>query len=299
MPASSSRPLFIGLGELLWDMLPRGRKLGGAPANFAYHANALGAHARIVSCVGGDQAGTDILAQAARLGLSTDFIGVDPAHPTGTVDVTLDAAGTPAYLIHEHVAWDFIAWTKEMKALAAAATAACFGSLCQRSPVSRRTIRAFLDATRPECLRVFDVNLRQEYFSREIIVESLKRSSVLKINDEELPVVARLLGLPAGEEAAGRQLMRDFPLRVVALTRGAHGSSLFSADDASHLPAWHVAVKDTVGAGDAFTAALVAGLTRGLPLQEINAAASRVAAFVCTQEGATPPYPAELRSLLR
>lgn len=294
------RHTIVGLGEILWDMLPGGRQLGGAPANFAYHANALGADGVVVSRVGQDGPGRDILSRLDELGLDRRHVTTDPDHPTGRVDVRIDAHGVPDYVIHQDVAWDFLPGPQDdlaLAGLAARCDAVCFGSLAQRGPASRRAVAAFLDATRPQCLRVFDVNLRQSYFGHGTIDTSLRRSEVLKLNDTELPVLSRLLNV-GGESPAAMvtAIIRAYPrLRLVALTLGGQGATLYTADgQAAHHPGFPAEVIDTVGAGDAFTAALVPGLLDGHAPDRINAFANRLAAYVCSQPGATPPVPAEL-----
>ena len=284
--------LVVGLGEVLWDLLPGGKQFGGAPANFAYQAKALGAEALVVSCVGHDELGDAIFAQLARLGLSSDYLAVDPEHPTGTVSVTLDASGKPDYVIHEPVAWDFIPPLPGMMGMAGRADAVCFGSLAQRSPVSRATIREFLAATRPQCLRIFDINLRQHYYNLETIAVGLEAADVLKLNDEELPVVARLLSIGGTEDEVLGALVRRYALKLIALTKGPHGSVLFGPGGRSVHPGLVAKVVDTVGAGDAFTAVIAMGLLEGHDLDTINDRANRVACYVCSQAGATPEMPA-------
>lgn len=288
----SPRFLVVGLGEVLWDLLPGGKQFGGAPANFAYQAKALGAEALVVSCVGNDELGDEIFAQLGRLGLPSDHLAVDPEHPTGTVSVTLDASGKPDYIIHEPVAWDFIPSLPGMTALAGRADAVCFGSLAQRSPVSRATIHEFLAATRPECLRIFDINLRQQYYNLNTIAVGLERADVLKLNDEELPVVARLLSIAGTEGEILGTLVRRYALKLIALTKGPYGSVLFGPEGCSLHPGLSAKVVDTVGAGDAFTAVIAMGLLEGHDLDAINARANRVACYVCSQAGATPEMPA-------
>lgn len=295
MSVTTSRPIAVGLGEVLWDLLPAGKQLGGAPANFAYHAQQLGAQSSVVSAVGADALGDEIAARVAALGLDVSQIARDRDHPTGTVSVKLDAAGVPEYVIHTGVAWDFIPHTAALDALAGRTDVVCFGSLAQRSPTSRQTIRAFLAATRRDhCLRVFDINLRQNYFDADIVHRSLELANVLKLNDQELPVIAKLLTLGGEEGDVVAELIKRYPLRLVALTRGDKGSSLFSRDAASHHRGYPTKLVDTVGAGDSFTAAVAIGLLRGLPLDKINDAANRLAAYVCSQHGAMPPMPREL-----
>ena len=290
-----ARPLIVGIGEILWDMLPAGRQLGGAPANFAYHANALGASGAVVSRVGDDEPGHAIVARLESLGLETRYVQRDPTHPTGRVDVRLDARGVPDYVIHEGAAWDSLAPSAELLRLTPDADAVCFGTLAQRSPVSRETIRSFLRATRPACLRVFDINLRQSYFDKDALHHGLVAADVLKLNDEELPVVGSVLGIAGEGEAIAGALLVAYDLRLTALTRGANGSSLYARDRTSHhdgVPPKKIG--DTVGAGDAFTAALVTGLLEGHDLDRVHAFASRLASYVCSKHGATPPIPAEL-----
>ncbi|MBU4200441.1 MAG: carbohydrate kinase [Verrucomicrobia bacterium] len=288
------RPTVVGIGEILWDCLPGGKQLGGAPANFVYHATALGAAGCVVSCVGDDPAGLEIGARLDALKLDRHGLAVDGSHPTGTVDVKVDADGKPRYIIHEHVAWDFIPWSEALRDLASKTDAVCYGSLAQRSEVSRKTIRAFLAATPPSCLRVFDVNLRQEFFNREIIQDTLSLSNILKISDEELPVVARLLAVNGEDEQVMKTLRSRYRLRLVALTRGAQGSVLVVPEGALTHSGVRVKVADTVGAGDAFTAGMVMGLLRGLDNERIHETANRLAAHVCSQPGATPTIPPSL-----
>jgi fructokinase len=289
----ANKPLLVGLGEVLWDLLPGGKQLGGAPCNFAYHAKALGGTGVPVSAVGADELGREILARVKAAGMSTEFIQVDGAHPTGTVDVQVDAGGVPAFIIHNNVAWDFIRVTPATLDLARRADAVCFGSLGQRGACSRETIQGFVDATAPKALRIFDINLRQRFYSAELIEASLRRSNVLKLNDQELPVVAELLKLRASAlnpQAVVAELAERFRLRLVALTRGASGSLLFAEGAVSLHPGVRVQVADTVGAGDAFTAALALGLLQGRGLESIARFANQVAAFVCSREGGTPEY---------
>lgn len=288
-----ARPIVVGLGEVLWDMLPSGKQLGGAPANFAYHAQALGAHGIIASCVGDDDLGAEILARLDALGVDRRHIQARSGTPTGTVSVAL-RDGHPDYTIHENVAWDFIESTGDLQQLAARADAVCVGSLAQRSPVSHRTIRSILAVVPGQSLRIFDINLRQHYYSRDVVVQTLEQCNILKLNDEEWPIVAKLTGitetLPGGAEA----LRKRYELRLIAMTQGSRGSTLFTAEGVHRQPARKVEIADTVGAGDSFTAALVVGLLRGHALERVHRHASEVAAFVCTQHGATPRLPTEL-----
>lgn len=280
-----------GLGEILWDILPAGKQLGGAPANFAYHAQALGAKGVVVSCVGDDELGKEILSRLGGLGLDCRFIAVDKAHPTGTVTVKLDENGKADFTIHENVAWDFIPLDAGLLELAAQTDAVCFGSLCQRWEVSRNTVRRFLQATKPDCIRVLDINIRQSYYNKDIVHTMLQVSDVLKLNDEELPVVAELLDMTGSETNIFSQLTERYSLRLIALTRGASGSRLYAQGEDSNHPGFPAQVADTVGAGDSFTAAMTLGLLQGKELDRINEDANRVASYVCTQSGATPKLP--------
>ncbi len=298
--SDKAAPVVAGIGEALWDMLPAGKQLGGAPANFAYHARELGADGYAISCVGDDPLGRELLEQFADLGLSRRYIATDPHHPTGSVDIRLDADGKPYFVIHEGVAWDYLPPRRLFSEVIEAADAVCFGSLAQRSPVSRATIGDLVAGVPEGCLRVFDVNLRQRFYSRDVIFRSLQAADVVKLNDEELPVIARLLKLP-GDDADTQMaaLLREFALRLLVLTLGAHGSLLLGLDGRSEHPGFPADVADTVGAGDAFTASVTMGLLRGLGLDAINEHANRVASYVCSQSGATPALPEELRALFR
>lgn len=294
----------VGLGEALFDCLPTGRKLGGAPANFAYHVSQFGLNGCAVSAIGNDELGREIIDTFTNVGLRYQLPRV--AYPTGTVQVTLSGDGIPQYDICQGVAWDNIPFTEEIAALAPDTMAVCFGSLAQRNGVSRATVQAFLDAMPQDALRVFDINLRQAWYSKEVIEQSLVRCNVLKINDEELDVVApMLLGVPveagrliAEDEAKAtavcRQLIDKYNLRMLILTCGAVGSYVFSADEVSKQATPKVTVADTVGAGDSFTATFVAQILLGKSMKQAHEVAVKVSAFVCTQEGAMPVLPAEL-----
>jgi fructokinase len=281
----------IGVGEILWDILPSGKQLGGAPANFAFHARALGVRSRVISRVGQDPLGTEILQRLQALGLSTSEIQMDPSAPTGTVSIELLAGGQPRFTIHEDVAWDRLALEPAAVAAVAAADAVAFGTLGQRREPARSTIQALLAAVRPAAWRILDLNLRQHYFSRSIIEASLSLANIVKFNDSELPVLAELLGLRGSVREQIEQLARQHAQRLVCLTRGAHGSLLYAEGQWSEDPGQPVVVKDTVGAGDAFTAALAVGVLAGKPLDAINRHANQVARYVCSCEGATPPLP--------
>ncbi len=292
----SLRPRLVGLGEVLWDLLPGGRQLGGAPANFACHAAALGADARIVSRVGRDDDGRDLVSRLVELGLSTDGIEIDPTAPTGTVGVEMNAGGHPVYTIHENVAWDFLQGEEAGRWAVASADAVCVGTLAQRHGVSRGTIRGLLESTKPGALRIFDVNLRQHFHSKGVIEETLHLANVLKVNETELPQLAGMFEIPGDDRAVIQELARRFGLRAVAFTRGDRGSLLHAEGCWSDLPGAKVRVVDTVGAGDTFTAAMTLGLLAGWDLDAVHHAATAVASHVCSLPGATPPLPAELRA---
>lgn len=287
------KPKILCVGEILWDLLPSGKQLGGAPANFAYHAHALGAEARVVSRVGDDSLGSEILGRLDSLGLATDGVGVDATAPTGTVSVELEDDGQPRYVIHENVAWDRLDPDARSLTFAESAEAVCFGSLAQRCETSRAAILRLVSRTPRTALRVFDVNLRQQYYSRDIVEASLAAANALKLNDAELPVLAEMLKLTGGVREQIAALAARFELRAVALTRGAHGSLLFADGLWSDRPGLPTQVVDTIGAGDAFTAAWTVGLLDRQPLDDVNRRANELARFVCSRPGATPAYPAQ------
>ena len=280
-----NRKVIVGIGEILWDMLPSGKALGGAPANFAYHATRLGEEGWAVSAIGPDALGREILDIVAEKRLKSLISITDK--PTGTVQVELDAKGVPTYTIMEDVAWDNIPFTPEMETLARRADAVCFGSLVQRM-ASRESVLRFLRATRPETLKVFDINLRQHYYSRDVLEESLKLADILKINDEEIRIVAALFGLGGDDAAACRALIDRYALRLVILTKGADGSEVITTDEVIPQPAGETKVVDTVGAGDSFTAAFAVAYLQGKSLAEAQRLASDTAAYVCSCKGAMP-----------
>jgi len=305
--------IVAGIGELLWDVFPEGKRLGGAPVNFSYHCHQLGATGYPVSAVGNDELGAEIRDVLVAKSLPDLFVAVDETHPTGTVQVTLEN-GKPRYEICEGVAWDHIPMSgpelcesafgspkepnrrevAKLETLAQKTDAVCFGSLAQRNDVSRATIQAFLGAMRPETLKIFDVNLRQAFFSKEIIEASLSHANILKLSDEELPVLAEMFGIAGTVSEQLEALCEKFDLKLVAYTRGRDGSLLVAADETSDHPGCPGEAINSVGAGDSFTAALCLGLLNGNPLSEINEHANRVATYVCSQDGATPVLPADL-----
>ena len=287
-----------GIGEILWDLLPDGKQLGGATTNFAFHSHQLGARSYIVSTVGADPLGDEILGYLRKLNLTTEYISLIKGKETGVVSVKLED-GIPEFEIKEGVAWDFIPWDAALKELAESCDAVCFGSLAQRSTVSRKTIRDFLKLTKPDCLRVCDINLRQHFYSREVIESSLGLASVLKLNDEELPVFAELFSIRGPEDVILEKLIDVFGLKLIALTKGSKGSLLKTRDEESFLAVPKVEVKDTVGAGDSFTAAMITAMLNGKSVKEMHQAANEIAAFVCSREGATPVLPEILISKVK
>ena len=279
------KKVIVGIGEILWDMLPSGKALGGAPANFAYHAGRLGEEGWAVSAVGDDALGREILDLVKSKGLRNLIAVTDK--PTGTVQVELDDRGVPAYNIMEDVAWDNIPFTPEMEELAKRADAVCFGSLVQRMN-SRPSVMRFIRAMRPDALKVFDINLRQHYYSCEVLEESLMLADILKINDEEIRIVAGMLGLSDDAVTACRELIGNFGLRLVILTKGPEGSEVITADKVIPQGVDDVEIVDTVGAGDSFTAAFTVAYLRGDTLAEAQRLASATASYVCSRKGAMP-----------
>lgn len=291
--------LVVGMGEALWDMLPEGRKLGGAPANFAYHVSQFGLDSRVVSAVGDDELGNEILANFAEKQLERQIEKV--AYPTGTVLVTLDEKGVPCYEIKEGVAWDNIPYTPALENLAKQTRAVCFGSLAQRNAVSRETINRFIDEMPQDenVLKIFDINLRQHFYSKELIEASLKKSNVLKINDEELVVVGEMFGFADIDfQDKCWILLAKYNLKMLILTCGTEGSYVFTPGEVSFLETPQVQVADTVGAGDSFTGAFVAAILNGKTVKDAHRLAVDVSAFVCTQNGAMPELSEEIKNRL-
>ena len=291
--------IIVGMGEALWDVLPEGKKIGGAPANFAYHVSQFGFDSRVVSAVGNDALGDEILEVFKEKQLKHQLQVVN--YPTGTVQVTLDSAGIPLYESKEGVAWDNIPFTDDLKRLALSTRAFCFGSLAQRNEVSRTSINRFLD-TMPdgdEQLKIFDINLRQGFYTKEIIRESCQRCNVLKINDEELVAISRMFGYP-GIDLQDKCwiLLAKYNLKMLILTCGTNGSYVFTPGVVSFQETPRVPVADTVGAGDSFTAAFCASLLKGKSVPEAHKLAVEVSAYVCTQSGAMPELPQVLKDRL-
>jgi len=303
-PANNPHPLVVGLGELLWDLFPKGKQLGGAPANFAYITALLGDCAVVASRVGDDRLGQEALWHLKSNGLNINHVQRDRQHPTGSVRIELDVKGQPEYHFTENVAWDFMEFSEDWISLARSTHAVCFGSLAQRGPVSRATIKAFLCAMPSFAIGIFDVNLRQSYFNSEVLRDSARFAKVLKLNHEEFPRFLDLMQCPLKNSertdvAAARWFCKEFGIQLVCITRGPNGSLLVTASSQHEHPGFRVKIADTVGAGDAFTATMVHHALRGSSLAEINAAANRMGAWVASQEGAMPPADPEILKEVR
>ena len=282
------KPIIVGIGELLWDMLPTGKKAGGAPINFVYHASRLGAEGYAISAIGDDMLGKEIIEELDRYHIQ-HLIEKVP-YPTGTVKVGLTEEGIPSYTISERVAWDHIIATSNAVDLAEQADAICFGTLAQRSAQSRETIQAISSFAPTDAYRLFDINLRQHYYSKELIEESFYLANVLKANDREFAVLKELFGLTGSEKEVARWFIEKYNLRMFVLTAGASHSTIYTREEVSTLPTQQVQVVDTIGAGDAFSAALVIALLKGKSLEEAHQEAVKCAAFVCSKAGAWPDY---------
>lgn len=288
--------IVVGMGEALWDVLPEGKKIGGAPANFAYHIAQLGWEGHVVSAVGNDKLGAEILENFNEKKLN--YMIEEVPYPTGIVLVELDNVGVPHYNIKENVAWDNIPFTPQLEKLAKNTRAVCFGSLAQRNIISRETINRFLDAM-PDGegqLKIFDINLRQDFYTKEVLCNSFHKCNILKINDEELVAISRMFGYP-GIDLQDKCwiLLAKYNLKMLILTCGINGSYVFTPGEVSFVDTPKVEVTDTVGAGDSFTASFCAGILKGMPITEAHRLAVKISAYVCTQNGAMPPVPEELR----
>ncbi len=280
-----------GIGELLWDVFPHRARIGGAPANFAWHCGQLGAQAFPISCVGTDELGQRMRADLDKTNVDTTYLMSHPSYATGQAKVTFDAEGKPSYDIVQNAAWDHLSLTPQLEQLARQLDAVCFGSLSQRSAESRDTIQSFLEAMPAQALKIFDVNLRQNFYSKALIERSLQLANVLKLSDEELAVLAEYFELTGPVANQLKQLRARFDLRLLVYTRGAQGSRLVSAETIDDAPGIRGEVIDSVGAGDSFTAALCMGLLHDRPLNWINQFANQIGAYVCSQVGATPILP--------
>ncbi len=290
--------VIVGIGEILWDMLPNGKVLGGAPANFAYHVSQFGFEGYAVSAIGGDELGDEIVSCLSKKKLK--YLIETTPYATGTVKVTLSGNGIPQYEICENVAWDNIPFTEEMEALARKTKTVCFGSLAQRNSVSRTSINRFLDFVPESALKIFDINLRQHFYTLELIEHALDRCNILKINDEEILIVGKLFGWESKSELEiCNQLLHSSNLEIVVLTKGTEGSYVVTKNETSFKPTPLVEVADTVGAGDSFTAAFVSSLLGGQSISNAHQIAVDVSAFVCTQHGAMPILPENLLSRVK
>ncbi len=292
------KKLVVGLGEILWDILPDGNKnLGGAPANFAFHVSQFGLDSLAVSAIGNDALAVETQNALNEKKLHCIMQKVD--YPTGQVLVTLDKEGVPSYNIKENVAWDNIQFTPEIEEIAHNCQAVCFGSLAQRSDVSRNTIKKFIEATPDDCMRIFDINLRQSFYTKEIIQQSMDMCNVLKINDEELVTIGRIFEYP-GLDAEHKcwHLLEKYNLDTLILTCGVNGSYVFTKGKSSFLSTPMVDVVDTVGAGDSFTGSFCAAHLKGMSVEDAHKLAVDVSAFVCTKNGAMPALPSSFTDLL-
>ncbi len=292
--------LMIGLGEVLWDILPSGKVLGGAPSNFAYMTHVLGNEAIVASGVGDDELGREACSLMQERGLGTAYLQRDPQHETSTATVSIDAEGQPSFTIQESVAWDFLEWTAEWEELSSRADVVCFGSLAQRSPRSAQTIESFLGNVPEKAIVICDVNLRQSFYNKEVLRRSFQHADLVKLNEQELNPVSSLLGLGGGtQEILARRLLHEFASRLVVITRGSRGSLLVSESETVEHRGFQVKVADAIGAGDAFTACLAHYYLGGCSLQDISEFANRFASWVATQRGATPPIsPGQLHEVL-
>lgn len=288
MKQQNKKPVVVGIGELLWDLLPTGKTAGGAPINFVYHASRLGAEGYAISAIGDDDNGRDILSELDKYKIQ--YLIEKLPYPTGTVHVDIEDDGIPHYTITERVAWDHMSPTSDAVDLAERADAICFGALGQRCQQSRETIQAILSFARDSAYRLFDINLRQHYYNKVLIEESLYLANVLKMNDDEMSELKNLFGLKGTEEEVANWFMENYNLRMVVLTAGADYSTVYTPDEVSTLATPKVDVVDTVGAGDAFSAALVMSLLKGQTLREAHECAVKISAFVCSHKGAWPVY---------
>lgn len=284
----------VAIGEVLWDVIGEERHLGGAPFNFCYQSRAFGADAGMITRVGSDDLGEEILQRIADAGMPRALVQLDPEHPTGVVEVTVDKKGVPSYDIREDVAWDFIELPSHAREAIEAADIACFGTLAQRNAISRQSIQEALAAAKPNCLRVYDINLRQAYYSDEVIRESFALTDLLKMNEDELHVLQHMFGLPHDENESVAQLVARFDIATVVVTRGERGATAWSAGEMVTVPGVKVKVKDTVGSGDAFTAVFATQLAAGAALRDALEMANLAGAYVASQNGATPKIDAQI-----
>ncbi|MCL4386335.1 MAG: carbohydrate kinase [Actinobacteria bacterium] len=290
----------LGVGEILWDVFPNSKKLGGAPTNFAYHVCALGHEGIIVSRIGNDDYGREIIKQLINLGLITDYVQIDSERETGIVEVRIDEKNQPHYIIKEDVAWDFIQWDSKFDSLLETADAICFGTLAQRSKVSRNTILNLLEKINKNALKVYDINLRQSFYSKNIIIDALKLSDILKLNSEEIEIIRELLNINTkyDEKEICKFLINSFDLDLICLTKGEDGSILISEQSSYHSPSYPYKVADRVGAGDAFTAAVIVNYLKSEPIDAISVKANKLASWVTSKNGGTPVYDFEIKEIM-
>ncbi|MBW1613306.1 MAG: carbohydrate kinase [Deltaproteobacteria bacterium] len=286
-------PLVVGIGELLWDIFPDGKQMGGAPANVIYHVKHTGCEGYVISLVGNDDLGKSLISEMEKCNLSDRYVGISDLHPTGTVTVKLDKKGMPAYKINENVAWDYLRIDDKNLNLVKEANAICFGSLAQRSNASRNTIISLLKESSDNALKVFDLNLRQNYYNYSVIDQSLEMCNILKLNEDELKELTVLFELTGTIDSRLKYFSENYNLDLIALTKGARSSILYTPEERSELPSPNINISDTVGAGDCFTAIIIAGILKNMPLNKIHRMAVDMSAWVCTKQGATPEYTLE------
>jgi fructokinase len=291
----------LGVGEILWDVFPNGKKLGGAPTNFAYHVSALGHEGIIVSRIGNDDYGREIIEQLISLGLATDYIQIDGEKETGIVEVKIDESQQPKYIIKEDVAWDFIQWDSKFDTLLETTDAICFGTLAQRSRTSRNTIINLLEKANKDTVKIYDINLRQSFYNKNIISDSLKLSDIIKLNSEEMEILRELININTkyNEEEVCRFLIDNFDLSLVCLTKGEHGSILIdNKQNSFSSPSFPYELADRVGAGDAFSAAVIIGYLNEEPIDVISTKANKLASWVTSKHGGTPVYDSEIKGIM-
>ena len=290
----------LGVGEILWDMFPSGKKLGGAPTNFAYHVSALGHEGVIVSRIGNDEYGREIIEQLISLGLATDYVQIDGDKETGVVEVHIDSDNQPNYIIKEDVAWDFIQWDNKFDTLLETTDAICFGTLAQRSRISRNTIITLLEKAKRDTIKIYDINLRQSFYNKGIIADSLKLADIVKLNADEIKIVGDLLNINSkyNEEDLCRYLIDGYDLKLICLTRGEDGSTLIDGQTSFHSPSFPYKLADRVGAGDAFTAGMIIGYLNEEPIDVINTRANKLASWVTSKHGGTPIYDSEIKGIM-
>jgi fructokinase len=289
-----------GIGELLWDIFNNEKKLGGAPANFAYHVSALGHNGIIISRIGNDEPGREAIDFLKELNLTTGYIQVDDNKATGTVVVEMDEDNQPDYIIKENVAWDFLEWSEKFNTLLTSVDAVCFGTLAQRNEVARQTILMFLKMVNNKALKILDINLRQSFYTGQIIKESLKLADILKLNTDELEALSDMLQINQkySEKDLCRFLIDKYKLNLICLTRGEEGSLIINGDSYCQSPAFPYEVVDRVGAGDSFTAAMIIQYLKGNALSEINESANKLASWVTSNKGGTPVYDSIIKKIM-